>query len=134
MLAGGEAGGWLIEEGVLDGALEEPGASDVGGAGGEVVGEEVGDGGVAADGVGATEGVGVFVVGAGAWDGGGDEAGGEEVGDGDLVGDEDGADLGAWARAEVASTVRSMRVIKVEEAIVVRKQRSLYREQRESES
>lgn len=63
---GAEAGGWLIEVGVPAGALEEPGAGDVGGAGGEVVGEEVGDGGVVADGVGAKEGVGVFVVGAGA--------------------------------------------------------------------
>ena len=74
-----------------------------------------------ANGVGAKEGVNGFEVGVGAWDGG------EEVG-GDLVGDEVGANPGAWARAEVASKVRSMRVTKVEEAIVVRKQRKLYKE------
>ena len=66
MPAGAEAGGWLIEEGVPAGALEEAGASGKGGAGGEDVGEEEGDGGVVADGVGAKEGVGVLVVGAGA--------------------------------------------------------------------
>ena len=81
---------------------------------------EEGDEGVA-NGVGAKEGVSGFEVGVGAWDDG------EEVG-GNLVGDEVGADPGAWGRVEVASKVRSMRVTKVEEAIVVRKQRNLYKE------
>ena len=96
------------------------GAISGGGVGGEVDEVEEGDEGVV-DGVGAKEGVSGFEVGVGAWDGG------EEVG-GDLVGDEVGANPGAWARAEVASKVRSMRVAKVEEAIVVRKQRKLYKE------
>lgn len=101
-------------EGLQVSALEGVGAIGGGGAGGEVDEGKEGDRRVA-DGVRAKEGFGAFKVGAGAWDGG------EEVEDGDLVGDEAGANLEAWSRVKVASKVRSMRVTKVEEAIVMRK-------------
>ena len=100
-------------EGVSVGALEGVGSIRGAGAGGEVDGAEEGDRWSWR--LVAKEGVGSFEVGVRAWDGG------EEVRDGDLVGDGAGADLGAWARVEVASKVRSKRVTKVEEAIVVRK-------------
>ena len=100
-------------EGVSVGALEGVGSIRGAGAGGEVDGAEEGDRWSWR--LGAKEGVGSFEVGVRAWDGG------EEVRDGDLVGDGAGADPEAWARVEVASKVRSKRVTKVEEAIVVRK-------------